>query len=162
MAMDPLSLTVAALGITDFAISRFNELRGVIDDIKEAKEELNDVQSSLENITSTLDALGELGINSTDNTAVLEDLKKTRVSDAVNSCSEACEAFSKNIKKWRRKSGSERMSFRERFLIGVWKKETIRTLRTRVQGCQATVQFAVASCQLYEQSICYVVRVFSY
>ena len=144
--MDPLSITAAAVGITDFAISRIIELHDFINSIAEAKQEIHDAQSNLDNIHRTLIALGDLNIS--DNAAALEDVNKTSVAEAVNSCGDACKRFSGDLKKWTKHSSVDHMPLRDRFVVNVWNKEKVRTFRTNLQGCQTTVQFAVTSCQL--------------
>jgi hypothetical protein len=147
--MDPFSITVGAVGITEFTISRIGQLCEFIDGLVEAKEVMRDIASNLEGIQRPLAALGELSISDeATSTAAKEDLKKIGVAEAVNKCGDACDEFTKNLKKWTNHSTTTRLALRDRFSVGIWNKEKIRTFRTQVQSCEATVQFAVASTQL--------------
>lgn len=147
--MDPFSITVGALGITDFAISSIVQLHNFIDSLAEAKDVVQDVNSNLEGIQHPLAALEALSLcDGATSSAAKADLKKTGVVEAVNNCGQACDEFTKNLKKWTKHSSTTKMSLSDRLSVGVWNKERIRTFRTQVQTCQATVQFAVTSTQL--------------
>jgi hypothetical protein len=52
--MDPFSITVRALGITQFAISSIVQLRDSIYDLAEAKEVVQDVASNLDAVQRPL------------------------------------------------------------------------------------------------------------
>jgi Fungal N-terminal domain of STAND proteins len=147
--MDPFSITVGALGITEFAVSSIVQLHDFINDLAQAEEVLQDVALNLEGIQRPLNALEALSISDGRTShAAKEDLKKTGVVEAVNDCGQACNNFSKNLKKWTEHSGSAKFSLRDRLSVGVWNKEKIRTFKTRVQSCQTVVQLAVISTQL--------------
>jgi len=155
--MDPLSITVGALGITEFALSSIDKLRNFINDLAEAKEVVLDIASTLEAIQRPLAALQELKISdSAAYTVAKEDLKKTGVADAVNKCGQACADINKKLEQWTRHSSSTKLSLRDRLSVGVWNKEKIQTFRTQIQSCQATVQFAVTSTQLWANPSYYV------
>ena len=152
--MDPFSITVGALGITEFALSSISELRNVINGLAEAKEALQDIASNLDAVQRPLDALGELKISDSAIYATAKrDLEKTGVAEAVNNCGQACADFTKKLKQLTKHSSSSKVSFRDRLSVGVWHKEKIRTLRTHVQTCQSIVQFAVESAQLWVISL---------
>jgi hypothetical protein len=147
--MDPFSISVGALGITEFALSSITHLRDFIASLADAKEVVQDIASTLEAIQRPLTALEQLGI--ADNSTYAEaksDLEKTGVAEAVNKCGQACSNFIKQLQQWTKHSSNTKISLRDRLSIGVWNKERIRTFRTQVQSCQAIVQFAIESTQL--------------
>lgn len=147
--MEPFSLTSGAVGITGFAINSILQLHGLINGLVEAKDVVQDVAANLESIEQSLAALEQLTItNEAISTAAKEDLKKTGVAEAVNKCGNACDEFAKNLKKWTKHSNTAKFSLRDRLSVGVWNKEKIRTFRTHLQSCEATVQFTVTSTQL--------------
>lgn len=147
--MDPFSITVGTLGITEFAISSIDHLRGLINSLAEAKEVVQDIASTLEAIQRPLAALKELNFSdSATYTAAKEDLEKTGLAKAVNECGQACDDFAEKLKRWTKHSNSKKMSIRDRLSVGVWNKESIYTFRTQIQSCQSIVQFAIASTQL--------------
>lgn len=147
--MDPFTITVGALGITEFAMSSIEKLHKFINSLAEAKEVVQDIAANLEAVQRPLAALAELKIsnNATYNEAK-KDLEKTGVAEAVNGCGQACAEFTKKLEQWTKHSSSTKLSIRDRLSVGVWNKEKIHTFRTRVQSCQAVVQFAVTSTQL--------------
>jgi hypothetical protein len=147
--MDPFSITVGALGITEFAISSIEKLHNFIIGLAEAKEVVQDIASTLEAVQRPLAALEKLKFS--DGTTYAEaqlDLKKTGVVEAVNKCGQACADFTKKLEQWTKHSSRTKLSLRDRLSVGLWNKERIRTLRTQVQSCQSIVQFAVESTQL--------------
>lgn len=147
--MDPLSITASAIGITGFAMTSIVELRTLIDDLSEAQDVVQDVAANLANIERPLAALEQLHISDgATSSAAKEDLRKAGVAEAVNMCGDACSDFSKNLTKWTRHSSATKLSLRDRLSVGMWNREKVRTLRTQVQSCEATVQFAVTSAQL--------------
>jgi hypothetical protein len=148
--MDPFSITVGAIGITEFAVFSINHLRTFINDLAEANEVVQDIASSLEDIQRPLTALEAFKISDgATYIAAKEDLEKTGVVEGVNKCGLACADFTKSLEKWTKHSSGVKLSLRDRLSVGLWNKERIRTFRTRVQSCQATVQFAITSTQLY-------------
>ena len=147
--MDPFSITVGALGITEFAISSIEKLHNFINSLAEAKEVVQDIAANLEAVQRPLAALSELKIsNSATYNEAKKDLEKTGVAEAVNECGQACAEFTKKLEQWTKHSSSTKLSIRDRLSVGVWNKEKIRTFRTRVQSCQAIVQFAIGTTQL--------------
>ncbi|KAI0410671.1 hypothetical protein F5X98DRAFT_359139 [Xylaria grammica] len=145
--MDPFSITVGALGITEFAVSSIVRLHTFINGLAEAKEVVQDIASNLEGIQQPLASLRELSLSG----EAIRDLKKTGVVEAVNRCGDACAKFNKSLEKWTKHSPGTKLSLRDRLSVGVWNQEKIRTFRTQVQSCQANVQFAVTSTQLIVQ-----------
>jgi hypothetical protein len=143
--MDPFGIKVGAIGITESATNSIGQLHSLIDSLTEAKDVISDIASSLAEIERPLAALEELSISdgATSN-AARENLRQAGVAETVNRCGEACDEFGKNLKKWAKYS---RYSLRDRLSVGVW-DEKMRTLRTRLQSCEKTVQFALTSTQM--------------
>lgn len=152
--MDPFSIAVGALGITDFALSSIDQLRKTISSLTEAQDVVQDISSNLEAIQRPLTALQEFKFpDGPSCTAAKEDLKKTGVAEAVNKCGQACTEFNEKLNKWTKHSTNTKLSLRDRLSVGVWNKEKISTFRTRVRACQSIVRFSVESTQLYVQAL---------
>ncbi|EMD88831.1 hypothetical protein COCC4DRAFT_195238 [Bipolaris maydis ATCC 48331] len=150
--MVPFSITAGAIGITNVATTSIVQLRSLVDNLSEAQEVVADIISSLDNIERPLAALEKLSIpNEATSIAVKEDLYKAGVAEAVNSCGYACKKFREDLTKWTKHSNATKLSLRDRFSVGVWNKEKIRTFRTQLQWCENTVHFAVTSTQLMIQ-----------
>lgn len=147
--MDPFSITVGALGISNFAMSSIGRLRDTIQDLGDARDLALGIDRHLEAIQRPLSTLESLVISDSEvYAAAKEDMKKTGMPEAVNNCGKACDNFIKKLEQWTKHSKSTKTSMRDRFLIGVWNKEQIRTLRTEVKSCQSIVQFTVECTQL--------------
>jgi len=148
--MDPLSITAGAIGISGFATASIVQLHRLIGGLSEAQGVVANIASSLANIERPLATLEQLSISDESTSiAAKEDLRKAGVAEAVNECGDACNKFSKNLIKWTKHSSTAKLSLRDRLSIGVWNREKIRTLHMQLQSCEATVQFAVTSTQLY-------------
>lgn len=148
--MDPFSITVGALGITEFALSSISHLRDLVNGLEEATDVIQEVIFDLEAIQRSLSALKNLQIS--DNTTCVEakeDLEKTGVAEAVNKCGQACADFSKKLEQWTKHSSTTKLSLRDRLTVGLWNKEKIQKFRTQVHSCQAIVHFAIDSANLY-------------
>jgi hypothetical protein len=147
-AMDPLSITMAAIGITDAAVTGLSALRSKTHDLQDAPEDVNNVRTRLEEVQSSLQALKSASIaDQATQTICTEVLRTTGVATAVNDCGSACEAFNKKLQSWTKHSTENGMSLRDRVAIAR-NKAKICTLLTRVETCQKTVHFAVSSTQL--------------
>jgi len=147
--MDPFSITVGAIGITEFALSSISNLRNAIAGLTEAKGVVHDVGTQLANIQRPLAALEALIISDdATSTAAKNALKKTGMVEAVNDCGKACDKFGKSLKKWTKHSTDDHLALVDRMSVGLWNKEKIRTFKTQVETCQAAVHFAVSSTQL--------------
>jgi hypothetical protein len=147
--MDPFSITAGAIGITTFASTSILQLRTLINGLTEAGDVLEDISSTLDGIERPLAALDQLSLSDiTTSSVAKEDLERAGVAEAVNKCGKACDALAKDIKRWTKHSSAARLSLRDRFSIGVLKKEKLCTYKTQIQSCQTTVQFAVNSVQL--------------
>ena len=147
--MDPFSITVGTLGITGFALSSIEHLRDLIGSFADAKDVVQDITSNLEAIQHPLTTLEQLTIS--DHATYAEaksDLEITGVVEAVNRCGQACADFTWKLQQWTKHSNNSKLSLRDRFSVGLWNREKIRTFRTQIQSCQAIVQFAIESTQL--------------
>ncbi|PSN59263.1 hypothetical protein BS50DRAFT_537746 [Corynespora cassiicola Philippines] len=150
--MDPFSITAGALGITTFATNSISQLHNFVCGLTEAEDVVQDIVSDLEGIQRTLAALEQLAVSDEASfIAAREDLIRAGVVEAVNRCGDACNDFSSNLKKWTKHSSTLKLSLRDRFSVGVWNRERIRTFKTHLQSCEATVQFAATSSQLIIQ-----------
>lgn len=147
--MDPFSITAGVLGITSFAAGSISELRTTLNNIAEAEDVVRGISSSLDAIQRPLSSLSQISISDeTTFNATKKDLDAAGVAEAVNQCGAACDKFSRNVKNWTRHSQPGALSFRDRFAVGLWNQEKIRTFEARVKSCVAIVQLATTSAQL--------------
>jgi hypothetical protein len=147
---EPFSIAAGAFGITSLATTAPQQLHELISGFREAPAEVQFIQKNLDNIRHPLNAL--LQLSSTDNasfTAAQHDLTQIGLVDSVDSCAHRCEEFEKKLKRWTRHSGdSGQLSYWDKFLVSVAKKEKIRTFSTQLQLCACTVQVALDTIQL--------------
>jgi hypothetical protein len=147
---DPFSIAAGAFGITALATTAPGQLYELISSFRDAPAEVQFIQKNLDNIRRPLTAL--LQLSPTDDasyTAAQHDLMQIGLADSVNVCAHECEEFEKKLKRWTRHSGdSGQLSYWDKFLVGVAKKEKIRTFSTQLQLCACTVQVSLDTIQL--------------
>lgn len=152
--MDPFSITVGALGITDAAISSIVALRNTVDSIAAADKTVQEISADLEAVQRPLDVLGTLSIPDKETYGFAKaSLEQTGVAETVNNCGQACADFSKRLDQWTRHSTDTRLSLRDHLSDGLWNKEKLSRFRTQVKSCRANVQFATQTTQLYAVSL---------
>ena len=152
--MDPFSITAGVVGIVGTAIPCIVQLHELVVSLADADDVVKEVGLRLGELQQTLksfqapDAL--IAADDAMLKAIREDLQKAGVTTSVNNCGETCLRFSVSLKEWTKHSTLDagKLSKRDRFTIGVWERETIRTFSTSVQVCQANVQLALAAAQM--------------
>jgi hypothetical protein len=147
---DPLSIVAGAFGIISLATTAPAQLYELISGFQEAPAEVQSIKMNLENIRRPLNALLQLTSNNGASfSAVQHDLTQIGLAESVNNCAQECDDFEKKLRRWTRHSGnSGQLSFRDKFLVGVSKKEKIRTFSTQLQLCACTIQVALDTVQL--------------
>ncbi|KAH7066500.1 hypothetical protein FB567DRAFT_542258 [Paraphoma chrysanthemicola] len=150
--MDPFSITAGAIGIGGVATTAIAQLHTAIGGYSGAHQDVQNILLSLEQIQAPLAALERLTIPDAAATArAREDLRSTGVANSVNASGEACSKLTKDLKRWTRHSNADELSFRDRFLIGLWNREKISTLKMQLQSCAQTLHLAVSATQLVVQ-----------
>ncbi|KAH7069997.1 hypothetical protein BKA63DRAFT_519941 [Paraphoma chrysanthemicola] len=150
--MDPFSITAGAIGIGGVATTAIAQLHTAIGGYSGAHQDVQNILLSLEQIQAPLAALERLTFPDAAATArALEDLRSTGVANSVNASGEACSKLTKDLKRWTRHSKPDELSFRDKFLVGLWNKEKISTLKTQLQSCAQTLHLAVSATQLVVQ-----------
>ncbi|KAF2874658.1 hypothetical protein BDV95DRAFT_591463 [Massariosphaeria phaeospora] len=147
---DPFSVAAGALGITTLATTAPGQLSALISGFRDAPSEIQIIRSNLENLRRPLATLLQLVVSDEASSAATQaDFVQIGLADAVNSCAGECDKFEMQLKRWtRHSSDSTQLSFRDKFLVGVAKKEKIRTFSTQLQTCAGTVQLALDTIQL--------------
>jgi hypothetical protein len=149
LAMDPFSITAGSIGIAGVATAAIGQLHSIIDGFAGAHQDAQAISSHLQQIQAPLAVLEQLTFPDAAATSrTVADLKKTGVASSVNASGDACSKFAKDLERWTRHSKPAKLSFRDKFLVGVWNKEKIGTLKTQLQSCAETLQLAVSTTQL--------------
>ncbi|KAF3904690.1 hypothetical protein ABW21_db0208864 [Orbilia brochopaga] len=133
--MDPLSITAATVGISQFAIYSIVELHNFIESLGEAGDVVQDIASNLEAIQRPLNALKNLEVSDESTyRATKSELDRAGLPDAVNKCGEACAKFETKLKVWTSHSSLKRLSLRDRLIIQLRSEGTLRTSREGMEG----------------------------
>jgi hypothetical protein len=151
---EPFSIAAGALGITSLATTAPRQLYELINKFREAPAEVENIRTNLESYRRPLTALLDFISSDVSLVAAQDDLKQVGLVEAVNSCAYECDEFGKKLQRWTRHSpNSGQLSFWDKFLVGVAKKEKICTFSTQLQVCAGTVQLAVETVQLWVEHI---------
>jgi len=146
---DPFSITAGAIGITGATTTAIGQLHTLISGYAGANEEVRGIKSGLEELQAPLSVLESLTFtNASVSAKAIEDLQKAGVAESVNACGVTCAKFNTDLGRWTRHSKPDKLSFRDKFLVGVWNKEKIVTLKTQLQCSTQTLQLAVSTTQL--------------
>lgn len=147
--MDPFSLTIGALGITDFALSGIKTLYRLINNLTETGNEVRAIRSSLERLSRPLHTLQTLSISDPVIPAdIVKHLEDAGVAAAVNECGDACDKLRKGLEEWIQSPILGKLTPRDRIVIGIRKKKDFDTLKAKLQHCEVVVCLAVQTAQL--------------
>lgn len=147
--MDPFSITMGALGISETGLAAIKTLREATHGVMHASQEFREIRMVLGQTETSLNHLRGLEIGDRETSeACKAALKESGMVEAVNNCGKACEAFNERLQQWTRHSTKDEMSKRDQLSIGFWNKDSIAVFKTNVETCQQLVEFAVSTAQL--------------
>lgn len=90
-------MAAGIIGITDVALKSIKGLYDIVKAYKEVPDEIKRFQSEIASLQNNLAGLEFL---ETADEATREEVKKTGVADAINSCGQACDEFKKKLSQW--------------------------------------------------------------
>ncbi|KAJ5293251.1 uncharacterized protein N7443_009204 [Penicillium atrosanguineum] len=144
--MDPFSLTVGALGITEAALQSIQSLIHEIEAIKGAPDMIAGLKDELTGVEAIL-----LALNNAQKNSQLEHLTpdvRKALSLAIMHCQKACSDFRIKIVQWTKRSG-EKMHVWDRVRVGLFAERTVTTLCEQLNRYKSTMDTAVSTAILY-------------
>lgn len=145
---DPVSAAAGFVGIIVPALHGARLLRRDIENLVDApkavgslKEDLRSVDLAIEGLKAVKPAEWEsLG------QAVVEQSKV-----AVRTCESACDAFRSDLSRWTKHSEDGKLSLRDRFNVGFFQEQKIKSLSGQLQNCRSTINTAASTATLYAE-----------
>jgi len=135
---DGLSVAASVLGITSAALQSvqylsrtIDNIKGVPDVIKTIKVDLNAVEPVLRQLDSALQGNAS------------QILLAGEINSAVENCSRACTAFETQLGRWMRYSTEEKTFWVDRWRVGLFGQERIRTFKGQLNDCKGTLSVAL-------------------
>ena len=140
---DPLSVAASVVGITTAAIQSVHFLSTTVDNIKGAPDAIRNIRVDLKAIESALQNL-ETAFNSNDQTIDVT----TSIQSAVKSCESACSDFQTQLQRWMRHSSEDRTFWMDRWKVGLFGQERVKTLKSRLNDCKGTLTIALSTASM--------------
>lgn len=94
--MSGIGEAAAIIGITSFAVQNIKDLHNFIQNVRDV-EQLENVRSEISSLQSQLSGLDFLAQA---DAKTLDEVKNTGVTQAINSCGDACAKFQKQLSTW--------------------------------------------------------------
>jgi hypothetical protein len=142
--MDPLTITASVVGITTAALQSVQFLVQTIDKIKEAPDTIKGVSTDLRVIQPVLQSLVRIVQDSPSEIVLSEQIKH-----AVENCERACGTFHLQVKHWREHSTEDKMFWIDRWKVGLFGLERIKTFRGQLSDCKGTLSVALSTAIMY-------------
>jgi Fungal N-terminal domain of STAND proteins len=142
--MDPLSTTASVVAITTAALQSAQFLAKAIDNVKDAPNTIKDINADLRAVEPVLQNL-TTALQKNPSQLILSD----QIKNAVKNYDEACVAFQSQIKHWTRHSTEEKTFWTDRWKIGLFGQERIKTFKGQLSDCKGTLTVALSTATMY-------------
>jgi hypothetical protein len=142
--MDPLSITAAAVGFTTAALQSAQFLVKTIDNIRDAPSTIRDVTTDVRAVESVLQNL-EKALNDGSSQIILS----SQIEYAVKNCERACITFQSQVESWKKHSTEEKMFWMDRWKIGLFGQEKIKTFKGQLSSYKGTLSVALSTATMY-------------
>ncbi|KAF2686546.1 hypothetical protein K458DRAFT_476409 [Lentithecium fluviatile CBS 122367] len=145
--MDPLSITASIVGITTAAIQSVQFLTKTVDNIKEAPNTVKDVGTDLRAVQPVLQSLAK-ALQDGSEQIVLSD----QIRCAVENTDRACTAFQSRVERWMKHSTEDKLFWMDRWKVGLFGVEHIKTFRGQLSDCKGTLSVALSTATILTTS----------
>ncbi|RYN82212.1 hypothetical protein AA0119_g13442 [Alternaria tenuissima] len=145
--MDPLSITASITGITTAAFQSVQFLAKTIDNVKDAPNTVRSVSTDLQAVEPVLQNLEKALQDGTSQIVLSNEIKY-----AVDNCDRACRAFQSQVEHWMKHSTEDKMFWMDRWKIGLFGLERIKTFRGQLSDCKGTLSMALSTATILTTS----------
>jgi predicted DNA-binding protein YlxM (UPF0122 family) len=140
--MSGLEMAAGAIGITDVALKSIKGLYDVIQAYKEVPDKIKGFKSEIASLQNNLAGLKFLEIA---DEPTREEVTKTGVADAINSCGKACDEFKKKLDVWTKRGDD---SFRDKVII-VRNRSSVQKYTAKIWTTARLLDSAIGILTLY-------------
>ncbi|PZD22954.1 hypothetical protein A1F96_10685 [Pyrenophora tritici-repentis] len=145
--MDPLSITASVVGITTAALQSVQFLAKTIDNVKDAPDTVRSVSIDLQAVEPVLQNLDKALQDGTSQIVLSNEIRY-----AVENCDRACKVFQSRVKHWTKHSTEDKMFWMDRWKIGLFGLEQIKTFRGQLSDCKGTLSVALSTATIITTS----------
>jgi hypothetical protein len=154
--MDPLSITASIVGITTAALQSVRLLAKTIDNVKDVPVTVRSVSTDLQAVQPVLQNLDKALQDGTSQIVLSDQIKH-----AVENCNRACKDFQSQVEHWLKHSTVDKMFWIDRWKIGLFGPERIKTFRGQLSDCKGTLSVALSTVTMYlSSSLLYICNVY--
>lgn len=142
--MAELGAAASVIGVATAALQSMQFLRTTIDNIKNVPDTIRNIKvdiQSVEPVLHNLDAACR-----SDNTQII---LSPNIQSAVESCSGACKEFGTLIGHWMRHSSEDKTFWVDRWRVGVFGQERIKTFKSQLNDCKSTLSVTLSTATMY-------------
>lgn len=144
---DPLSTTASVVGLATVALQSVQFLVQTIEGVKGAPDIVKYVGADLRVIKSTLQSLLRTVQDDSSQVVLSEQVK-----DAIENCERACGTFRLQVEHWMERSTQDKMFWVDRWKVGLFGLERIKTFRGQLSDCKGTLSVALSTATVYQFS----------
>jgi hypothetical protein len=137
---DPLSAIASVVGITIAALQSVQFLAKTIGDIKDVPDTINSIKIDLQAVEPLLRNLNK-ALQGDDSGIILNNQIKL----AVENCDRACTTFKSLLEHWTRHSTKEKGFWMDRWRVGLFGQERIRSFKGQLNDCKGTLSVALST-----------------
>jgi hypothetical protein len=142
--MDPLSITASVVGITTAALQSAQFLAKTIENVRDAPSTVTDISADLRAVETVLQKLDNAPQGDSSQTILSDHIRH-----AVENCDRACVTFQSQVEHWMRHSTEEKTFWMDRWRIGLFGQERIKTFKGQLSDCKGTLSVALSTAIMF-------------
>ena len=144
---DGLGVAASVAGIVTAAVQSVQFLSTTIDNIKDAPGTIRNISLDLRTVEPVLRKL-DTASQSDGSQIVLS----AEVRSAVENCNRACTDFQMLLSGWMKRSTEEKIFWADRWRVGLFGQERIKTFRAQLSDCKSTLNVTLQTAHMYVSS----------
>ena len=137
---DGLSIVGSVVGIATAVVQSIQFLIATIDNIKDAPDTIRNIKLDLQAVEPVLRNLSTAA--QSDGTQIT---LSAEVRSATENCSRACTAFQSLLDHWMRHSTEGKTFWMDRWRVGLFGQEKIKTFKGQLNDCKSTLTVALST-----------------
>ena len=138
--MAELGAAASIVGIASATLQSVRFLCSTVSNLKDVPDTIRNIQFDLQSVEPVLSTLHTTAQN--DNTQIV---LSAEVKAAVANCRRACTDFHSLLNRWMRYSTQDKTFWMDRWRVGLFGQERIKTFRRQVGDCKSTLTVALSS-----------------
>lgn len=142
--MAGLGAAASLVGIAAAALQSVQFLCTTIDNVKSAPDTIRKIKVDLQSVEPVLHNL-DTACRSDGTQIVL----RPEVKSAVENCGRACKEFGVLIGHWMRHSSEDKTFWVDRWRVGIFGQERIKTLKGQLNDCKSILSVSLSTASMY-------------